>query len=178
MGAGGPADGLRIRVTDLRRRPGTRDEVSRRVRLGGLRVGDSEVADPPVEVDVALESLSDGVRVEGTVRFGWTGSCRRCLGEAHGAAEAPIAELFADHPVSDEILEIDDGFVDLGDVVRDTVLLGLPVAPLCRDDCEGPAPGEFPVAVEADPGTEAAPEAPADPRWAALAELRFDSEDS
>jgi len=177
VGAGGPSDGLRVRVTDLRRRPGNRDEVHRRVRLGGLRVADAEVSDDPVDVAVTLESLSDGVRVQGTVRYHWTGSCRRCLGEAHGTAEAPVSELFADDPVSDEILRIDDGWVDLGDTVRDTVLLGLPLAPLCRDDCEGPAPADFPVVVEAEPGAGEPGGTPADPRWAALAELRFDPEE-
>jgi uncharacterized protein len=60
--------------------------------------------------------------------------------------------------------------VDLEPMLRDTLLLALPIAPLCRDDCPGPDPDEHPVAVE---GGETA-DAPPDPRWAALGDLRFD----
>lgn len=184
----GPED-LRFRVTDLRRHPGSREEAVRTARLGGLRVGDAEVDDEPVVVAVALESLSDGVRVEGTVEYAWTASCRRCLGEAAGSAVAPLEELFADDPSAfageEDVQPIHDGWVDIGDVVRDTVLLGLPLAPLCGPDCAGPAPSDFPVTVEpgpigpgsSDPDPVGSGAAGGDPRWAALSELRFDPED-
>jgi uncharacterized protein len=165
-----PEGALRIRVTDLRRRIGSREDVEATTRLGGLSVGDVVVADDPVVLRASVEALSDGVRVEGTVRFGWSGPCRRCLGEASGTSTATVSELFADHPADEEVLPLEDGWADLTEAVRDTVLLGLPLAPLCRPDCPGPAPGEFPVATA--PGE--AEERPADPRWAALAELRFD----
>jgi uncharacterized protein len=59
------------------------------------------------------------------------------------------------------------------------VLLTLPLAPLCGDDCKGPAPEAFPAVVEDDAvpsgAGDAPPDAPADPRWAALDALHFDS---
>lgn len=69
-----------------------------------------------------------------------------------------------------ELLAMDGDFVDLGPVVHDAVVLALPLAPLCREDCPGPDPAHFPV-VTADPSAP-----PPDPRWSALAELRFDRE--
>jgi uncharacterized metal-binding protein YceD (DUF177 family) len=67
-------------------------------------------------------------------------------------------------------------------MVRDAALLALPLAPLCGPECRGPAPESFP-AVPAD-GSEAPPseeetadEPGGDPRWAALSELHFDSDD-
>ena len=64
-------------------------------------------------------------------------------------------------------------------MVRDAVLLTLPLAPLCADDCKGPAPEVFPAVVEGDAAPSAdddeAIDAPGDPRWAALDGLRFDS---
>ena len=53
-------------------------------------------------------------------------------------------------------------------MVRDAVLLALPLAPLCADACAGPAPDEFPT------GPVATEEQPVDPRWAALTQLEFD----
>jgi uncharacterized protein len=122
------------------------------------------------ELDVVLESLSDAVTVNGVVRVPWVGPCRRCLDETTGIAEAEIHEIFADRPAGEDLLALDGDVIDLGPVVHDAVVLALPLAPLCREDCPGPDPDNFPVAT----ADSAAP--PADPRWSALAELRFDPE--
>ena len=67
-----------------------------------------------------------------------------------------------------------DDLVDLEPMVRDAVLLALPLAPLCAPECLGPAPEAFP-AVPLDDVEEPEPEAAVDPRWAALDDLHFDS---
>ncbi len=64
--------------------------------------------------------------------------------------------------------------VDLERVVRDAVLLSLPLAPLCREDCPGPAPESFPARVAADPLDDEGAEPSPDPRWAGLDQLKFD----
>jgi len=181
----GVVEGLRIRVTDLRRHVGDRMDEVRAVTVGPRRVGDAEVAEGPVTVTLGLESLSDGVRVDGSVDFGWTGSCRRCLEPAHGRGHTEFRELFVDDPErytgsdDEDVHPIHQGWIDLGGVVHDAVLLGLPLAPLCGAGCPGPDPDHFPVSVDGDPSL-AEPGDPAegadspDPRWAALSELRFD----
>jgi uncharacterized protein len=167
---------LRVRVRDLQRHQGSHEDLEAELDLSGLRVGEVEVGTDPVRISVSLESLRGGVRVDGTATTAWIGECRRCLGEATGTSESRIEELFADAPGSledfdsEEAQPVEDGFIDLGPSVRDTVALSLPLAPLCRPDCPGPSPEDFPVSVE---GATASVEEP-DPRWAALAELRFD----
>jgi uncharacterized protein len=168
---------LRIGVTELRRRPGNRAEVRRVVPLDGMAVSTAAVpegADGVVEV--TLESLSDGVTARGTVTVPWEGECRRCLETTSGTLVAPIDEVYKDDPDEGETLPISGDAIDLGQVVHDAVILGLPLAPLCREDCAGPEPGQFPVGA-ADAGDAEPDEAdrPVDPRWAALEELRFDS---
>ncbi len=169
---------LRIGVTELRRRPGNRAEVCRQVVLDGLAVSTAAVPDgAEAVVEVTLESLSDGVTALGTVTVPWEGECRRCLETTSGTLVAPIDEVFKDDPDEGETLPITGDAVDLGQVVHDAVVLGLPLAPLCREDCAGPEPEQFPVSspddARAGSGDE---ERPVDPRWAALEELRFDSE--
>ena len=92
---------------------------------------------------------------------------------------AEVREVFEPRPVEGETYPLADDTVDLEPMVRDAVLLALPLAPLCGDDCLGPAPDVFPAVVEGDgpvdDGDREAAEPPADPRWAALDELRFDS---
>lgn len=187
------AEGLRFRVTDLRRHVGERLEEVRSVTVAPRRIGDAEVSPDPVTVTVALESLSDGVRVDGSVEFTWTGACRRCLEPATGPGRSEFRELFVDDPeryvgagADEEVHPVTEGWVDLADVVADAVALGLPLAPLCGPDCPGPDPEHFPVTVEGDGAGGAAEAAagagagegpPVDPRWAALSELRFDQGD-
>ena len=66
----------------------------------------------------------------------------------------------------DEVYRLDGDEIDLRPMVRDAVVLNLPQAPLCRDECLGPDPVRYPATVEDD-------SKPVDRRWAALSELRF-----
>ena len=63
---------------------------------------------------------------------------------------------------------------DLEPVVRDAVLLALPLSPLCADDCVGPDP-EWLSSSGSPSGTGDGPVG--DPRWAVLDVLRFDEPD-
>lgn len=168
---------LRIGIAELRRRPGNRAEVRRAVPMGGLTVATASVAeDSEVVLEATLESLSDGITVHGTVEVPWVGECRRCLGPTSGTVSAPIDEVFKDDPDGTETLPLEGDFVDLGDVVHDAVVLSLPLAPLCRSDCPGPDPADFPVgSASEDTEGSGASQPPVDPRWAALDQLRFDS---
>ena len=165
---------LKIGIAELRRRPGNRQEVDLDLSFGETGLDDSAVitatvpADSVGHVHLVLESMSDGVTATGTVRFTWQGECRRCLGPTSGEVVADVLEVYKDVPSGDDTLPVDGDFVDLGPVVRDAVVLALPLAPLCAEDCTGPEPEEYPVVVEGE-GEE-----PPDPRWSALSDLRFD----
>lgn len=165
--------GTRVGVSELRRRVGNRTDVERTAELGGLATTVAAVAGPGlVDYRVQLEAIADGVRVTGVVEVPWTGACRRCLDPTGGVVEAPVAEVFSDEPVEGETWPLDGDAVELAGVLHDAAVLALPLAPLCRPDCPGPAPESFPVATE-DGGAERSP----DPRWAALSELRFDADE-
>lgn len=165
---------LRIGVSEVRRRPGNRQHVDRQVQIGELAITTASVPPPgEAHLDVVMESLSDGVTVSGVVRVPWHGACRRCLEPTSGVVETEVAEVFKDRPDEGETHGIESDSVDLGPAVHDAAVLALPLAPLCREDCPGPDPDAFPVITASEDA-----EPPADPRWAALAELRFDSDPS
>ncbi len=177
-------DSLRFKVGPLTRSVGNAEEHSRSVSSwAGDSVGETGVGEAPVELAVAFESTHDGLEVRGQVSLHWVGQCRRCLGIAEGDAITPVSEVFAhQHGVLDaddeEASLIEDGWIDLSDAVRDSVLLALPLSPLCSADCAGPSPDVFPVSTEEalqQEGEEPS-EAPLDPRWASLQELRLDPE--
>jgi uncharacterized protein len=170
----------RVDVADLRRHPGERREVHLERSFDDLRVGDVEVPpDQPVALDVVLEAVQGGVEASGRAAARWRGPCRRCLEPVVGDLEVDVQELFVDDAVEGETYPIDHGVVDLAPLVREAVLLALPLAPLCREDCPGPDPEAFPVgAADEEDEEDEEGEPPRDPRWAALDVLRAELEGS
>ena len=171
---------LVVGVADLRRQPGSRRRLQRTVALDGLAISSARVPDgAEIGLDLELEALSNGLTATGTITVPWEGECRRCLREVRSESVAEVREVFEPSPVEGETYPLGDDLVDLEPMVRDAVLLTLPLAPLCDEGCRGPAPEAFPAVVEgseaADDGDEAPADGPADPRWAALDALRFDS---
>ena len=183
MTAGAPRLGrLVVSVADLRKRAGTRREVERSAVLAPMAVGDVAVVEgSPVTVTAVLESISDQVVVDGSVRADWIGTCRRCLEEVRGTISVDVREVFERHPIEGETYRLQGETLDLEPMARDTVLLNLPLAPLCDPACQGPDP-DHPVWVGGDEAAagEGAGGEPAepDPRWAALRELRLDPGDA
>lgn len=173
---------LRIGVTELLRHPATQLDVLRVVPaadLGELVVGASHVdADADVTVDLVLESQPGTVVASGEVVALWTGECRRCLEPVVGEIRAEVREVFGDESEGDpdegDFYPLDADQVDLEPLVRDAILLNLPVAPLCGPDCRGPVPEAFADQAAEEPDEEGEP--PRDPRWAALDALDFDQE--
>jgi uncharacterized protein len=106
-----------------------------------LFVSGSEVPEgAEVEVDVVLTPIGHTVEARGEVRAPWVGSCRRCLKPASGIAVGEVLELFEDPSVEGETYPLVHDEVDLEPLARETVVLELPQAPLCREDCLGLCP--------------------------------------
>ena len=173
---------LEVGIADLRRRPGTRRRVVESVPLAGLAVSTAAVPDgESIGIDVEIETLSDGLVATGTIEVPWVGDCRRCLQPVAGRATVEVREIFQVRPVEGETYPMGEDLVDLEPMVRDAVVLALPLAPLCAEDCRGPAPDTFPAVVEGeapDGHDDDRPGPLGDPRWAALAELDFEPDDT
>ena len=165
----------------LGRRPGTL-RVFRLAAPVDEPMGLDVVAVPPgadVDLDLRLEAVAEGVLVSGTSATTAVGQCSRCLIDLTEPVIARIQELYA-YPDSttaattgdDEIARLVGDLVDLEPLVRDEVVLALPMAPLCRPDCPGLCPdcGERFDDLEPSHSHETL-----DPRWAALRD-RFHTE--
>jgi uncharacterized protein len=124
-----------------------------------------------VRVKLRLESFSGGLRAHGRVEAPWHGICRRCSAPVLGVTNVAVNERFVDDPdVTDELTyQIDQSFVDLAPLVHDAILLDLPLAPLCRADCQGLCPY---CGIDRNEA-QCECQAPHDPRWATLDGLQF-----
>jgi uncharacterized protein len=128
-----------------------------------------------VQLDLRLESVVEGILVSGTATVPLVGECARCLDPIAFRLDVDLQELFV-HPEPDgpaagagdrDEPEVEDGFVDLVPLLRDAVVLALPLAPVCRDDCPGLCP-ECGVRLADTPGHT---HRQVDPRWAGLDQL-------
>lgn len=162
-----------IDVGEELRHPGVRRKLALSAPLPGVALSTARIADDAdVHADLVLEAQGATVIVQGIARAPWVGECRRCLGPTEGEITVEVHEVFEQSPTEGETFPLAGEHVDLTPMLRETLALALPLAPLCAEDCVGPDPEDHPVRVPADDDADARP---ADPRWAALDELRFDA---
>ena len=135
----------------------------------------------PLELDLRIESVSEGVLVTGTVSAPTSGECARCLTPITGDVEIDLTELFA-YPDSttDETTDADE----VGRVVdrrpsTSSSRSSTPSGWRCRSrrcatpDCAGLCPTCGVAMATAEPGHH---HEQIDPRWAKLADHAASSE--
>jgi uncharacterized protein len=141
--------------------------------LGVELIGVPEGAD--LDLDLRLESVSEGVLVSGTITGPTRGECGRCLREINDSVVVNVQELYAyedsttdETTDEDEVGRMQDDLIDLEPALRDAVVLTLPTNPLCREDCPGLCP-ECGVHWDDLPADHSHQQI--DPRWAGLSQL-------
>ena len=150
-----------------------------------------------MHLDVRFEAVTEGVLVTGSATAPLAGECARCLRPLTTSVTASFTELYLydegrrthdkhdkhdkhdrrnsrewfdeDTEQDDEERHLDGDLLDLEPVLRDAVVLALPMSPLCLQDCPG-------LCVEcgvplADAGPGHRHDDSPDPRWAALEQL-------
>jgi uncharacterized protein len=165
----------------LGRRPGSMETLQRTVDAPA-DLGTDVIAVPegaPIELDLRLESVVEGVLVTGSARATATGACVRCLDPVTYPVDARFQELFAyaDRAAhhrevgaeEDEDAQhtLEGDLFDLEPVVRDAVVPALPFQPVCREDCPGLC-SECGAHLADDPEHH---HEVIDPRWTALQAL-------
>jgi uncharacterized protein len=176
-----PRSPLVFDTRTLGRQPGSARSETRivpapadwRVALAGVPAGTE------VKLNVMLEAVTDGVLVTAEATAPVTGECARCLEPVASTVDVTFRELYepdrgpqalASEPDDDVDRRFMHGdLIDLEPAFRDAVVLTLPLAPLCRSDCEGLCPECGTPLAEAGPGHSHGEAA--DPRWAALNQL-------
>ena len=189
-------DTFKLNTYELPRRAGEMKEyeldivMSERFGVELISVPAGEV----IEVDVRLESVTEGVLLSADVYAVAQGECIRCLDPLEIVIERKIQELYSYEPtnergkkkksssedltvedldVADELM-MDGNILDLETPIRDAVVLSLPTNPLCSQDCLGLCPecgGKW-----ADLPEDHAHEV-IDARWASLEGLTLEDPD-
>lgn len=175
-----------LRVPDLRRGrlPGSGAIVAERaenVVVAPATVLGVTLDANPAHVAAAVSSADGALAVAVSAQARWHGECSRCLEPVQGDVEATFSEPLGGGSGGDDAesaIVINGDTIDLTDAVREALIAALPVSPLCRIDCAGPLPDEYPISEEAQSLDDSVASEPTmDDRWGALAGLVIDDED-
>ncbi|MBR3569785.1 MAG: DUF177 domain-containing protein [Oscillibacter sp.] len=138
--------------------------------FSGLDFGGRKPAARPVEVEGTVRNRADALELEMTVSATLDAVCDRC-GKRFPLPKTTefrclLAESAEDYD-NDEIVLLQDGKADVGELARAAFVLDMDAKTLCSEDCKGLCPrcganlNEGPCSCKPE----------ADPRWAALSAL-------
>ncbi|ABD12956.1 DUF177 domain-containing protein [Frankia sp. B2] len=171
-----PRGPLVLDTRELGRRPGSMRLVRAQAELPA-DLGTEMMwvpAGASVTLDLRLESVIEGVLVSGSVVAPLRGECARCLDDVSEVSMVEFRELFyypdraVDLGDDEDARVLIDDHADIEPVVRDALVLNLPLSPICRPDCAGLCVDCGVRLDDVEPGHS---HARSDPRWAALSAL-------
>lgn len=162
--------GTTAKKIDLALEPSEIDLVGEPVTLTGTTVLDGDT-----------QRVNGRATVRGTISTNVSLDCTRCLDSIAKRLKIPFRAIFVDSSEEDTRAEsevgdarldeslVEDGKIDMAEVVREQILLALPEQIFCREDCKGLCPkcGESLNLIDCRCADNEI-----DPRWAALRNLK------
>lgn len=140
---------MKIDLTELLQNDGNEADI--KTSLGSDKIEtDSLVLTQPIQVKVHLTNTGNSVLVNGSLTTEIELECSRCLKsfkqpitvkleeeyspaalEHHGKGETELTASDFVYPIEK------DNSLDLKEMIRQNLLLALPIRPLCQPDCQG-----------------------------------------
>lgn len=144
-------DQFTIDVSDLLKERGAERRLTLEGNIPELLEGEVVITlDSPIELDLTLTNVEDKILAKGTLETRAKLDCSRCLKEFGYPVHASFSELFVKPSAFEEVgyedaedrmaLSIEDDKIDLTSLAEQTVLLSLPMKPLCTEVCKGLCP--------------------------------------
>jgi uncharacterized protein len=152
--------------------------------VGASRDFEFDLPEVTVAVDLTVRRLqgtlrlsrtAQGLYAQGALQAAAPVECVRCLEGFEQPLSIEVADLFLypAPPESDPALRIPEtAQLDLSLLLREYLMLGLPMRPVCRDDCQGLCPA---CGVNRNHTSCDHPAAGLDPRLSALSSLLSES---
>ena len=165
-----------VDLAALRLSPGEGTRVEVDVPIAPVTLGSEQYEAVPASVPVQLDAsrmLGGGYALHMRFEAAIAGPCMRCLKDASPVVDVDAREV--DRPGGGEEMEspyVTDDRLDVAAWARDAFVLSAPVQVLCSEECKGLCPicaadlNEEPEGHHHD--------APPDPRWAKLSELKLE----
>ena len=131
-------------VKPILRTPGKQLEFNFVLDLSDVDFAGRYPVSRPVEVEGRVRNSADILTLTMEMRSTLDAVCDRCGKEFQQEKEIPFTCILAEeveNEDNDEIVLLEDGEVDLGDLARTMFILGMDTKTLCSEDCKGLCPG-------------------------------------
>ncbi len=164
---------MRLDLREIIHTPDASKSFRFQVDLSGLEFYGRRPITRPVEAEGSVTNHADALVLEGTARSVLDLVCDRCGKEFSREKTVRLDSLAAEEledEENDEILLLEDGRLDLDEVVTSAFILAMEPKNLCSENCKGLCPR---CGADLNLGPcGCGPET--DPRWAALSKLLED----
>jgi uncharacterized protein len=108
-------------------------DIHRSIPKEGIGLSDEEIdLRSPIEVNAHLQRDGNLIVAETSIKADFGFMCARCLGDVHEVKEHHYHFDFEIDPTLD--------YVDVGEEIRQELILANPPRILCKDDCKGICP--------------------------------------
>lgn len=87
-----------------------------------------------------LSRVQEGVLLQAKLRGTIPAQCVRCLCDTTVTVSAPVNEIYFFPEKVREATDLvipDDGYIDFAELIRDYLLLSVPINVVCKPDCKG-----------------------------------------
>ena len=124
----------------------------------------------PVYVTGRVKNIADVLVLEGQAKSVLDYTCDRCMGRFSREKTGKLSYMLAEEMEGEEdgeIVLLDDGEIDIGDLAYTAFILDMDTKHLCSEDCKGLCPGCGANLNQEDCRCKKQ----VDPRWAALEQL-------
>lgn len=93
----------------------------------------------PVELKGEIYALGDVLTLDGTICTELDLTCSRCLSTFSHVINLPVHEEFSTNSNSedDEVIFIEGEAIEINDIIKNNIILSLPIKKLCKEDCKG-----------------------------------------
>ena len=130
---------MTLDIRDALRRPGQSHPLHAALTLPEMDVLDERIAFGRIRLDGQYMGAGESVRVAGRITADVRAHCALCLEPVAAAVEARVDEVFVKDADPDQY-PLDGYKIELDKLVKDALLLELPMRFLCAGDCRGLCP--------------------------------------
>ena len=122
--------------------PGQSYPFSATLDLPQMTVLDDQIRFDGIEVVGTFIGAGEEISVAGRVRARVHAHCARCMAEIEREMDVPFDEVFTQTPDPNDpdLYPLDGHMVELSELVKDALLLELPMRFICRENCKGLCP--------------------------------------
>lgn len=134
---------MKVDISNILKVNGASLDVELEEALEGFDGSGNDFAfDTPVKITCRFTNMGGIVQMDGHFEIGYLVKCSRCLKDVRSSMEADLKEEFVQEGQlkDDDSYAYSDKVIMLDKVLKDNIILNLPVKQTCSEDCKGLCP--------------------------------------